>query len=56
MKSTRERALERALLRLCEECPREHDWPPYQVAVSNALHLLTNRIAPADYLKATEEK
>lgn len=49
----REKALERALLCVCEEAPQDHDWPPFMVAVSNALHLLTNRITPAEYLKAT---
>ncbi len=49
----REKALERALLRLCEECPQDHDWPPYMAAVSNALHLLTGRITPLEYLRAT---
>jgi hypothetical protein len=53
--TTREKALERALLRLCEECPAEHVWPAYKAAVSDALHLLTQRITPAEYLAATEE-
>lgn len=54
MKTNREKALEHALLRLCEECPIDHMWPPYRTAVSNALHLLTHRITAAEYLAATE--
>lgn len=54
--SLREKALEQALLILCEECPKDHNWPPFQAAVSNALHLLTNRVTPAEYLQATGGK